>query len=172
MQVIFALPDLAPKDTAWIEAVRRRHDPQAALIAAHFTLVFPFDGADEAEVLTHARTVCARASPIAFRLVSAMAVRDSLTPRSHVFLTPDVGTHEISALHDALYQGPLAPFLRGDLPYAPHVTVAAFEGQADAEALARSLGPIDIQGRLTALTLARLGDEVLEDPQHLPLGPS
>jgi len=170
MLVIFAKLDLAAKDAAWIEAVRRRHDPQAGLVAAHFTLVFPFEGLEAAEVLPHARLVAASTVPIGFRLASALAVRDQLAPRSHVFLTPDAGAADIVALHDRLYEGPLARFLRHDLPYTPHVTVAAMAAHGDTETLARELAPIDLRGRMAALTLASLGDGVLSQVWELPLG--
>ena len=170
MLVIFAPLDLDPKDTAWIEAVRRRHDPQAGLMAAHITLVFPFDGVAENAVSAHARAVCAGAAPIWFRLASAVAVRDLTAPRSHVFLMPDEGAAEIVALHDRLYAGPLAPHLRIDLPYAPHVTVAAFGDHTAAERLARELGPIDISGLISEMVLASLGDGGLSSEQGLRLG--
>ena len=169
MQVVFATLELAARDAACIEALRRRRDPQAALVAAHFTLVFPFQGVPATAVLAHVSQVAAGAAPIAFRLASSMAVRDLLAPRSHVFLTPDLGAEEIVALHDRLYAGLLAPFLRRDIAYAPHVTVAAMEAHGDAKALAEALGPIDIRGRIAALTLASLTDSALVDAQRLPL---
>jgi 2'-5' RNA ligase len=170
MLVIFAKLDLTAKDAAWIEEVRRLRDPQAGLVPAHFTLVFPHQGLETADVLDHARAAAASTAPIAFHLSSAVAVRDPLAPRSLVFLTPDVGAAAIVALHDRLYEGPLARFLRHDLPYAPHVTVAAMEAHGDAETLATALGPIDIRGRIAALTLVSLEDGVLNNQRHLPLG--
>lgn len=39
-------------------------------------------------------------------------------------MIPDEGFGAIVRLHDRLYSGPLAPELRLDLAYIPHVTVA------------------------------------------------
>jgi len=41
---IVAYPVLAADDHRWIEAIRARHDPQAGRIAAHVTLLFPWEG--------------------------------------------------------------------------------------------------------------------------------
>ena len=38
---VVAYPKLEEADRLWIETIRARHDPQAALIPAHFTLMFP-----------------------------------------------------------------------------------------------------------------------------------
>jgi hypothetical protein len=39
-------------------------------------------------------------------------------------LVPDEGYSQFVKLHDRLYTGPLAPELRLDLPFIPHITVA------------------------------------------------
>jgi hypothetical protein len=45
-----AYPTLAEADRLWLESVRLRHDRQALKIALHFTLVFPFELAEESVV--------------------------------------------------------------------------------------------------------------------------
>ena len=170
MLVIFALLELASEDAAWIEEIRRRHDPQADLVPAHFTLVFPCEAPEGTEVMAQAAAVASTTAAIDFRLVSAVVVRDALAPRSQVFLVPDRGAEAITALHDQLYDGPLEPFLRRDIPYAPHVTVAAADSQADAEAIAQTLGPVYVHGRVGAITLASLVEGRLFDLQSWRLG--
>ena len=38
---VVAYPRFSDPDAAWIEVLRKNHDPQFQLIRAHFTLVFP-----------------------------------------------------------------------------------------------------------------------------------
>lgn len=103
-----------------IEALRERHDPMAALIPAHLSLVFPFPTAlSRLQVETHVRRVAARWPPIpvAFRGVRLHA-------NEFVFLMAGRGAASIAGLHDRLYTRSLQPHLRRDLPYEPHITLA------------------------------------------------
>ena len=106
--------------TARIEAFRSRHDPAARLIPAHLSLVFPFPTAHtRLQVQTHVRRVVSKWPPIpvTFRRVRMEA-------NEFVFLMASRGAASITALHDKLYTRSLAPHLRRDLPYAPHITIA------------------------------------------------
>lgn len=113
-----------------IEAFRRRHDPAAALIPAHLWLVFPFPTAhSRLQVETHVRRVVSRwpVVPITFRRVRMHA-------NEFVFLMASRGAASITALHDKLYTRSLAPHLRRDLPYEPHITIARYAEPARLEA--------------------------------------
>jgi 2'-5' RNA ligase len=103
-----------------IEAFRRRHDPAAALIPAHLSLVFPLPTAHtRLQVETHVRRVASRwpVIPVSFRRVRMHA-------NEFVFLMASRGAASITALHDKLYTRSLAPHLRRDMPYEPHITIA------------------------------------------------
>ncbi len=105
---------------AGLEAFRAAHDPQAARIAAHLTLVFPFASTlGSLQVAAHVRRVVARWPRIPVRLEPV----DTIGGR-FVVVRATRGRDAIVALHDRLYRGALAPFLRRDIPYDPHVTVA------------------------------------------------
>lgn len=142
-----------PHDLRRIEAIRRRHDPQAGLIGAHVTLVFGFDAPTAETVAAHLASAAARQGAVALRLSAVIPVRDDHDGKSRVFLVPDQGRAEIEALHDALHAGPLAGALRPDIAYIPHVTVAAFDHHDQAEDLAREIGRIGMAARLPALEL-------------------
>ena len=103
-----------------IEAFRERHDPGARDIAAHLSLVFPFPTAHtRLQVETHVNRVVSRWPPIpvTFRRVRMYA-------NEFLFLMASRGGSSIAALHDRLYTRSLAPHLRRDLPYEPHITLA------------------------------------------------
>ena len=161
--------DIASDDRAWIEDVRARHDPQHKLVEAHFTLVFPTTGIGAMNLARHVEQIAERTCAIAFRLNCARAVRDSLAPRSHIFLMTDDGEAEIRRLHEALYSGELSSSLRTDIPFHPHVTVAAFETHSEAEALSREIGAIEVRGRLRTLALMSVDDGAIRQERAFPL---
>ena len=103
-----------------IEAFRRRHDPAAAFIPAHLSLVFPFGTSLTAlQIGTHVHRVAGRWPPIpvTFR-------RARIHANEFVFLMAARGAAAITALHDKLYTRSLLPHLRRDLAYEPHITLA------------------------------------------------
>lgn len=105
-----------------VEAFRARHDPMAELVAAHLTLVFPFPTAlSRLQIETHVRRVVSRWPPIpvTFR-------RTRTEANEFLFLMASRGAASIMALHDRLYTRSLAPHLRRDLPYGPHITLARY----------------------------------------------
>lgn len=107
---------------ARIEEFRRRHDPVAHLIPAHLSLVFPFPSAlTRLQVETHVKRVVGRfpAIPVTFRTVKPAA-------SEFAFLMAARGAAAITELHDRLYTRSLAPHLRRDLEYAPHITLARY----------------------------------------------
>ncbi|HEX5378176.1 MAG TPA: 2'-5' RNA ligase family protein, partial [Phenylobacterium sp.] len=156
-------------DLARIEGLRRRHDPHHEAIGAHVTLVFPFDTPDAAAARDHLAAVAARQGAIALRLSAYLAVRDADDRRSHVFLVPDQGRAEIEALHDELYSGPLAGQLRTDIPFIPHVTVAARDHHGEAEDLVRELGRVGIAGRLPSLELISFDGRTVQTLERFEL---
>jgi 2'-5' RNA ligase len=110
-----------------IDAVRKRFDPQCGRIAPHITLVFPTSLTFGTEQLSeHLRQIAARWEPFPIRL---HGLRREWTH----WLVLDVpeGAAQIEGLHDALYTGPLADSLRGDVPYLPHLTLGVFRPTTD-----------------------------------------
>ena len=106
-----------------IEEFRRRHDPAAATIPAHLTLVFPFPTAhSRLQVETHVQRVVSRwpPVPVTFRRVRLHA-------NEFLFLMASRGAASLVALHDKLYTRSFAPHLRRDLPDEPHITLARHE---------------------------------------------
>ena len=113
-------PGFAQVET--IESFRAKHDPAAALIPAHVSLVFPFATAlTRLQVETHVRRVVSRwpAIPVSFRAVRIEA-------NEFVFLMASRGAAAVTGLHDALYTRSLRHHLRPEFPYAPHITLARY----------------------------------------------
>jgi 2'-5' RNA ligase len=113
-----------------VEAFRARHDPMAPNIAAHLSLVFPFPTAHtRLQVETHVQRVAAQWPPIpvTFRRIGIHA-------NEFLFLMASRGAQSITALHDKLYTRSLAPHLRRDLAYEPHITLARYASLEPLEA--------------------------------------
>jgi 2'-5' RNA ligase len=168
--VIFSKLAIEARPRAWIEDVRRAHDPQQRMVEPHVTLVFPFDGLSTGDVLAHAEGVARGASPIPFRLSQAAAVRDVFDRTSHLFLLPTEGEAAIRALHAQLHSGVLAAKLHPTAVYAPHVTVGAFERHEDAERAAAALPAFDIRGMLNAIQLADYDGTNVTELRELAFG--
>jgi 2'-5' RNA ligase len=169
---VLSMVEASVSDLAWIESIRRLHDPQHAFVGAHVTLVFGFDVPTPASVLPHIRIVAAGWNAFAYRLTEARPVRDASGEHSHVFLTPGPGAESIVALHDDLHSGPLASALREDIAFVPHVTVARFAEHASAERLARELTNrgASIDGELRRLDVVAFDGKVLQPLEIIPLG--
>ncbi len=167
--LIVAPLEASPPDLRRLEAIRHRHDPQHAIIAAHVTLVFGFETPDAEVAAAHLAQVAARQGAIALRLSSFLAVRDAFSDRSHLFAVPDQGRAEIEDLHDRLHAGPLAGGLRADIPFIPHVTVAARDHHDEAEDLVRELGRIGMPARLAHLDLIAFDGAQVTRLESFPL---
>ena len=103
-----------------VEAFRACHDPASRDIAAHLSLVFAFPTAHtRLQVETHVQRVVSKwpMVPVTFRRVRMHA-------NEFLFLMASRGAASITALHDRLYTRSLAPHLRRDMPYEPHITIA------------------------------------------------
>jgi 2'-5' RNA ligase len=165
---VVSYPRMAEADRAWIEGIRARHDPQSHRIAAHFTLVFPV-AASLTALSEEVATIVEGHLPISFTVSAARAYPDAVAEGGHVFLVPDQGRTHITRLHHRLYEGVLKSQLRQDIPFVPHITVAAYPDLRSCEAVAEEVtaaaravtGVLDVVDVLelmpeTILTRARL----------------
>ena len=167
-----AAPRFAPDDLEWIDRIRSRYDPLRNVVAPHFTLVFPCKAGPVDAVLEHAAHVASQTEPAGFVLRSALAVKDTFTAASHVFLVPDEGSSAVVALHGSLNSGQLAPSARPDVPFTPHVTVAALEDPEQAAAVADELNAsgVAIAGTIFAIDVLELDGKAVREILRIELG--
>ncbi|WP_395675128.1 2'-5' RNA ligase family protein [Inquilinus sp.] len=167
---VVGYPIWSDADRDWIEAIRQQHDTaKAAMIAAHVTLVFPTGLLAEPVMLDHLRDCLRGTAPIDIDLSAVAPAADASD--HYVFLLPGRGSETLTALHDRLYSGPLAPALRPDPPYQPHVTVARLRDAATAASVAdviRRQGRV-VRGRVVAMTLLRCFMHKVETIAAVPL---
>jgi 2'-5' RNA ligase len=166
---IVAYPQLSDVDRRWIEEFRRAHDPQSSLIAAHFTLVFPAEVPTD-DLVEHARAVLNNFQAFSFVLGRARTVKSVIGQGAHVFLVPDHGATPIIDLHDRLYSGFLESHLRPDIPFIPHITVAAHVDVDECERLTAILNEQrrEIRGEVTGVDVVQGGGDA-RSMAHLEL---
>lgn len=152
---VVALPALARADS--VEAIRRRFDPQAGLLGAHVTLVFPFRGdLDEAGLRTHVRRAAVGARPFTITLSDL-----SMETGGYLFLRVGAGAESFHDLHTRLYSGPLTGHRSSAHAYLPHVTIGRLADHAELaqarEQADRALA-LPVLGAVTGLAIFRLDD--------------
>jgi 2'-5' RNA ligase len=154
-RLIIAYPQLADADYTWVQAIRQQYDPQVALVEPHITLVFPFTTIPHEHAVDHLLAVTREVRPISLIFRCAMVVKDDLSPLTHVFLVPDEGLGALVKLHNQLYTDILAPELRLDIPFVPHITIGGFTDPLLAKELADSINRenISIESCVKALDL-------------------
>jgi 2'-5' RNA ligase len=170
---VIAYLSLAAADREWIEAVRAEHDPQAARLAAHVTLVFPAAVA-AAPLIARVRSVTATCRPFPVALAQVMRVCDAVSGMWHVFLVPALGQAELVALHERLYDVELRRHLRADVPFVAHVTVGA---SADEAVCARLAARLEREGRVVGgsvdgLEVVEVGSSEVHSVAAVALGGS
>jgi 2'-5' RNA ligase len=136
-----------------VERMRRRYDPQARLIAAHVTIVFPFDDPiPDADLRAHIVEATSGLAPFTVRFGGVTTADD------YIFLTPTTGVDRLMALHNRLYTGPLVRHRSRTLPYQPHVTLGRVpEPGAQAEAVDIMRNSIaDFDAEVSAVCVFRL----------------
>lgn len=168
---VVAYPVLADADRSRIESIRALHDPQARLIACHFTLVFPAEVELE-PLLAHTRRVCENARPVRFVIRKTRAVREVSRLGGHVFLVPDDGHAEIVALHQRLYDGGVRGTLRAGQPFVPHITVAADNDFAQCLALEEkwNLETMAIGGTVDRVDVLAVSADRVQSLAAYPMG--
>jgi 2'-5' RNA ligase len=166
---VVAYPAFSDEDRRWVEGIRARFDPKAAWIAAHVTLVFPADLPAAAVVAGARRALGAFASmPVVF---GRAAARDDPVGGGHyVALLAEEGQRELTALHDALHDA-IATGRRPDIPFVPHVTVAAGPDRVHSERIADELnaGRRIVRTRIAGVHVIEVGEAMVRTVAALPL---
>lgn len=168
-------PTLTEDDFAWMQSVRREHDPlYFDVIDPHFTLVFPTENVGEATLVDHVRRRAAAAAAFEVVLRCAILGDPDFQNHAHAFLVPDEGFSDIVRLHDRFYTGPLADELRLDLPFIPHVGIANTPEPAACKAIVDMLNAeaFEIRGRVDMLDVIGYDGATVWTIEKIPLPPS
>jgi 2'-5' RNA ligase len=142
---------VAPVDEpgAWIREVRARYDPIAAVVPAHFTLVYPFED-DIALDALGAHLTDALAAFTTFEVAL-----DGVSGAEGTYLRYDIqrGNDALIAMHDRLYTGPLARHLDRRESFHPHMTIGRI---ADAARWRAALDELTATAPPATVTVSRV----------------
>lgn len=104
---------------------RNTYEPYAFLLPAHLTFIFPLEADFGRErLINHIETILARWKVFDMHFCTLEKTWDHW-----LFLGAKEGNKEAILLHDEFYTGPLASYLREDLPYTPHIGLGLFSSQ-------------------------------------------
>lgn len=121
-------------DISKIQGFRQKYDPQFKLIRPHITLVFPLSDLEEKEIYNHIESVLKHHQPFKANLRGLIKSWDNW-----LFLTIKEGNKQIVKLHDDLYSGVMAKYLRTDIEYIPHVGLGLFSKEDSEQELDKIL---------------------------------
>lgn len=121
--MFYALVYYPPLKDEHMAAFRRKYDPYIDLIKEHITLVFPVtaDQISEEVLTAHIQGITGTWKSFAIHLTGFEKSWDHW-----LFLVVKEGNEVLIQLHDMLYRDCLAPFLRKDIPFVPHIGLGAF----------------------------------------------
>ena len=151
MLAVVAFPVLSTEDGRKIEALREQHDPNAARVAPHFTLVFPTDAVAEKTLLQRMQDAAAETAPFAIALKRILVHQEG--GDSYLYLVPEAGYDALVALHARL-NGAEA----GKPAFTPHVTVGRLGDRKQARGIAMALATehFSVNGRVEALSVVKV----------------
>jgi 2'-5' RNA ligase len=164
VRAVVAYPVLAAEDARKIEALRQQHDPNAARIAPHFTLVFPTEAIGEKVLLSRMQDVAKEAAPFAVALKRILVHQEG--GDSYLYLVPEAGYDALTTMHAKLNGA-------GKLTFTPHVTVARLADRKQARSIATALATqhFSVSGRVEALTLVYVPETgAVRKRRTVPLG--
>ena len=161
MLAVIAAPDFADEDAAWIDTIRRAHDPQYESVPAHVTLVFPFDSADPDWFAGHVASVAAVTAPMDVGFDRLARIENPHQPK-YRYLNVLLADAESNAPLTALYSA-----LGGKGGFEPHVTLTRFGAVFSAKALERHMGSLGrtVQGRIAALEMLEISHGAIRRAQ-------
>jgi 2'-5' RNA ligase len=139
-------------DTVAVERFRVGWDPLAAQIAAHITLVFPFEtNADPAVLEAAVKDVAAGHHRFAVDLADP-----SIHDGEYLFLLASQGAEQIRRLHTDLYDALNDAHLAA--PFVPHMTIGRQPRRADIAKASRAARRLNlrVRGTVRELTLYRI----------------
>ena len=151
-----AFPSLSETDTRFIAGIRATHDRQVIILGPHFTLLFACGQVDEATYIDHVRAVAAQT--MGFRFACLETAPDEDEGRGVFYLVPELGRMDVVTLHDRLYTGPMAPYLRKDKRFVAHITIGHAASHDAAAELCDELNVdgVDVAGSVDALVVGCL----------------
>ncbi|WP_459502756.1 2'-5' RNA ligase family protein [Bacillus sp. C1] len=152
-----------------IEAIRKQHDPLFRFIQPHITLVFPFESIiSNDELRAYITQTVQGIHPVEIEFSDCISYEGE-----YLFLRIEKGKEQVRELHDKLYKGLLAEFLRSDILYIPHVTVGRKENEKQAIEIVEKMPKLSTRLRcvvekVSVERIGEAGESLIEFEVELP----
>ncbi len=152
-------PDLSQH--TWIFEFRKLHDPKAAFVAPHITLINPTSDFADVAMADEVRRTAEKTNKFEAIFRSAIVMPELINEgkySAYVFLVPDEGFSRIINLRNELYSGMLKTSLRLDIPFVPHITIGSGLSLDIAKELVDNLNskPIEIRTLVDKVSLVEI----------------
>ena len=168
---VVALPELDDGPARRLEAIRAANDPLHDRIGAHFTFVFGVHGHPPDDVEAEVRKRVASVPCFDFEAHFTTVRHDVLARRFYASLLPERGVTAMLSLHAGLNAGWLRKYLRRDIDFVPHLTLARNEDLGVLDRLADDLNRdgFSIAGRIASLDVVEVRPTAITSVAHIEL---
>lgn len=162
--LVVAYPKLEQSDFDFIQNYREKNDPRYfSVVDPHITLVFAVSDIDKDSFVDEVKDKIAGVQPFEFEIKVATINQNDDGKYYHEFLVPDTGYSNIVKLHDKLYSGLFAPYLRFDIDFIPHIGI----GNSDEAKISKqridelNAKGVSIRGRVDDVSVIEFKDGVV-----------
>lgn len=171
--LVIARPEPQQANIDWIQNYRSQHDRQFSLVEPHFTIVFAIQNLDRDGFLAEVKKEAADIKSFDFELKVATINQDDSGNYYHEFLVPDTGYSNIVKLHDKMYSGTFAPYLRFDVDFIPHISIGDSEDSQVSKQRIDSLNTqgVLIHGHISSLDVIEYADGAVTTLEKIQLKP-
>ncbi|MEM8837726.1 MAG: 2'-5' RNA ligase family protein [Pseudomonadota bacterium] len=171
MIYVVAYPRFEKNLSAALTHFRNHHEPERArLIAPHVTLVFGSRLLNSVSATTLCERVAEKTSKFSLAFSEAEIIHDPFEDTHKICLMVSEGNEELKALHRDLYLGDHSSELQSDLPYRPHMTIAANPDRSALEDIDVSqIGAFPIRAIIDALDVVEVKGGDLTAVRSIPL---
>lgn len=169
---VCAYPHIKETDYDLIQNFRRKNDELYYHVAEpHFSFVFPVEGVDKDRFVSEIVKKSEEVKKIDFEIKCATVNKDAVLDYYHLLLVPDKGYSSVVKLHDKLYSGILAPHLRLDIDFIPHMGIANSKNKFKVKSWADKWNSADfcIKGTIDTLTIVDYTNHILTDVKTIGL---
>ena len=170
--VALCYPKVSEEQQRFLNGLRDQYDlAYREVVQPHFTLVFPVSDVSLVELSEHVRRIALGHGPFRFVCRHAMVHDDRANDDWYVFLVPDEGFSRIARLHDELYTEILAPHLRMDRPFLPHIGIATLKNAKACKDLADELNRdrIEVSGTIDTISISAYDGTSVTDRHEVSL---
>ena len=171
--LVVVYPKLEQSDFDWIQEYRKKNDSRYfSIVDPHFTIVFAVSDVSKEDFVTEIKKQAEGLKKFNFEIKVATINQDDSGEYFHEFLVPDSGYSNIVKLHDKLYSGTLAQYLRFDIDFIPHIGIGNADTAQESKNRIDALNAknLDIKGMIDTLDIIEFTGGPVQTIEKIKLG--